>query len=256
MLKRTLKIKAFSLIEVAVTILIIGILIAGVFVAEGMIKKSRIATAQAMTASSPIGSIRDTSLWLESSMDSSFSDSEAVDGHAVTNWKDSKVLADKASISVNGSGAKYANTINYIHAVEFDGTSANYLQIDDASFLNKTDYTIIVLEKRKSNSSDNYFLGDSPSGAANTKLALGYSLNGKVIHAQGSNSYTSNVSAYEDSVEKPRIFTFISDSSGKKNLHQRSVGGAKLRYLTTFWHHQSCDWQILPWRNWRNCHLY
>ncbi len=210
--------KAFSLIEVSVVIIIIGIFVAGIIIAGNLVKKSRIAAAQSLSRSSPINTITDSALWLESSVDSNFSDGDAVDGHAINNWYDSRNSANKTLISVVGAGPKYANTINYVHAVEFDGTSSNYLQIDDASFLNKTDYTIMVVEKRKSNSSDNYFFGDSPTGTANQKLALGYSLNGKVIHAQGSNSYTSNVSSYEDSKDKPRTFTFVSDSATGKKL--------------------------------------
>ncbi len=85
----------------------------------------------------------------------------------------------------------------------------------------------MVVEKRKSNVSDNYFFGDSPTGTANQKLALGYSLNGKVIHAQGSNSYTANVSSYEDSKDKSRTFTFVSDSATGKKTYINGVLAAE-----------------------------
>ena len=96
------------------------------------------------------------------------------------------------------------------------GSSSDYLKIEDASFLNNTDYTVFVLEKRQSSSSNNYFLGDSSIVTANQNLLLGYSADSQVIHSQaGSNSYNSTITGYSTS-NKPRMFTFVSDSSGKR----------------------------------------
>jgi prepilin-type N-terminal cleavage/methylation domain-containing protein len=67
MLKKTKK--AFSLLELSITILIIGILLIGVIGAKHLIKKSRISTAQNLTSSAPISGILDNALWLESSID-------------------------------------------------------------------------------------------------------------------------------------------------------------------------------------------
>ena len=104
-------------------------------------------------------------------------------------------------ISTAGSGPTYSNTINRIHAVEFDGTSNKNFTFD-GSFLNNTDYTIFILEKRKSSISNNYFLGAVGTGLDNA-LALGYSADNQIIHAQGSNSYASGISAYGDSQDRP-----------------------------------------------------
>ncbi len=78
--------KAFSLIEVSVVLLIIGIFIAGILIAGNLVRKSRIAAAQSLTRSSPINTIQDSALWLESSVDSNFGDGDTVDGHAISNW--------------------------------------------------------------------------------------------------------------------------------------------------------------------------
>ncbi|MBP7709954.1 MAG: prepilin-type N-terminal cleavage/methylation domain-containing protein [Rickettsiales bacterium] len=214
------KSRAFSLIELSVVIIIIGIFIAGSFAALSLIKKSRIQTAQALSKSAPIHGIAETALWLESSLDTSFADNQQKDGDAITAWNDQKSSSNKVTVSVVGSGPTYSNTINYIHAVKFSKVPTdNHLRIADASFLNNTDYTIVVLEKRQSSAPDNYFIG-SPSTNPNDNLLLGYSNDATVIHKQGSNAYTtqdSTVSAYADSSDKPRLFTFISDSvQGKK----------------------------------------
>ncbi len=221
--------RAFSLLEVSVVILIIGIFIAGIFAANSIIKKSRIQAAQALSKASPVNAIAETALWLESSLDSSFADNQQKDGDAITAWNDQKSASNKVTVSVVGNGPTYSNTINYIHAVKFAGSSDNYLRIADASFLNNTDYTIVVLEKRQSSASDNYFIG-APSTNPNDNLLLGYSNDATVIHKQGSNAYTtqdSTVSAYADSTDKPRLFTFISDSVDGKKTYINGVLAAQ-----------------------------
>ena len=186
--------KAFTLIELSAVIAIIGILIAGVMGATGLVKKSKIAAAQSLTKASPIAGITDNALWLESSAESSFKDTETSTGDAVTTWYDQKNAVNKSSVVAVGTGPTYSNTINYIHAVKFSGSTANYLQVADASFLNNTDYTIVVLEKRQS-ATAGYFIGDSSVSTANQTLLLGYSADAAIAHSQGTgNVYNSNVS--------------------------------------------------------------
>ena len=233
------KISAFTIIELSAVIVIIGILIAGVMGATSLVKKSKIAAAQSLSKSSPIFGIQDNVLWLESSSQSSFKDDESSAGDAVTTWYDQKSSANKSSIVAVGTGPTYSNTINYIHSVKFNGSNANYLQVSDASFLNNTDYTIVVLEKRQS-ATAGYFIGDSSVATANQTLLLGYSADAAIAHSQGTNNiYNSNISTYSSSKDTPRVFTFISDSvNGKKTyingiLAAQSPDTTKLSNITT-----------------------
>lgn len=121
-------------------------------------------------------------------------------------------------VTAVGTGPVYSNTINNIHAVKFSGSTSDYLQIADASFLNKSDYTILILEKRLASGGSNYFLG-STSTNLNDKLLLGYSADATVIHAQGTNYYSqaASTSSYSNSSNKARMFAFVQDSTlGKK----------------------------------------
>ena len=210
--------QGFSLIEVAVVIVIIGILIAGIALSSNLIAKSRLQMALTLSKSSPIVGITQNVLWLETSLSESIKDTEASDNAPITAWSDQNNSGNRVSVVAVGSGPVYANTINRVHAVKFAGSTANYLQIADASFLNNTDYTIVVLEKRMSNSSNNYFIGENPSGTANQALALGYSADASVIHSQGSGtSYNSAVSTYDTSTDKARFFVFThSATDGNK----------------------------------------
>ncbi len=213
--------RAFSMIELAVVILIIGVLIGGILASQRFIAKFRITTAQTLTISSPIHGISDSVLWLESSLDKSFKDSESSDTNSLSAWYDVRESVNKNNATQSNSGnyPTYSNSINYIQAVKFDGTNG-YFTVD-GSVLNNTNYTIFVLEQRDSNKSGNYFIGDASSGndsTTNKNLVLGYSADGTIKHSQSSdNSYTSSITSYSASSGKPRIFTFVHDkSSGKK----------------------------------------
>ncbi len=222
------KSKAFTLIEISVVILIIGILLAGTFIGTRLIAKSRLAAAESLARSSPVPGIKDNMLWLETSLSASIDSSQASDGAAVTSWYDQSSNAAKPLVVAVGTGPTYANTINHVHAIKFVGSTANYLQISDASFLNGTDYTIMVLEKRQSGGSNNYFIGET-SGSPNTSLALGYSSDSTVIHAQGNQSYATSatVSSYASSTDKPRQFTFVHSSTAGNSTYINGILAAQ-----------------------------
>ncbi len=226
--KKHYKSRAFTLIELSVIILIIGIMISGTFIGTRIIAKSRLAAAESLARSSPVPGIKDNMLWLETSLSASIDSSQASDGAAVTAWYDQSSNAAKPLVVAVGTGPTYANTINHVHAIKFDGSTANYLQISDASFLNGTDYTIMVLEKRQSSASNNYFIGET-SGSPNTSLALGYGSDSTVIHAQGNQSYATgaSVSSYASSTDKPRQFTFVHSSTAGNSTYINGILAAQ-----------------------------
>ena len=80
--------QGFSLIELSIVILIVGILIAGVTTSSRLVKRMKITTAQNITQSSPVPSIKDLSVWYETTMDGSLLDIEKSDGTPITIWYD------------------------------------------------------------------------------------------------------------------------------------------------------------------------
>ncbi|MBP7710662.1 MAG: hypothetical protein KA100_06310 [Rickettsiales bacterium] len=241
-LKKYLKQKlAFSLIELAVVILIIAIFSASILTGINFYKKFRISTAQTLTISSPVNGISQNILWLESSLDESFDTADSSNNSPLNAWHNvSNQAASQISATASGTAPTYSNTINYIPAVKFDGSG--YFNID-ASSLNNSDYTIFILEKRAGSNSDNYFLGDASNTITNQSLLLGYKSDGTVTHSQSgagaTNYYDSGVDSYENTAGKSRIFTFTSSSkSGKKTyingtLAAESANLAKLSNLGT-----------------------
>ena len=123
--------KAFSLIELSIVILIVGILIAGVTQSSRLIKQMRLATVKNLTLSSPVSSIKDLAVWLESSMDQSFIDSEENTGSTISVWNDINPQAstkyNAVSPSASESPTYLADGINGLPAVSSDGSNDSML---------------------------------------------------------------------------------------------------------------------------------
>ena len=226
---------AFTLIELSFVILIIGVLIAAIVLGKNLISRSKISNAQTLAQSSSVLSIPELRMWIETSLDRSFKPNEMVDGGSITTWNDINPIASKVSVSSVGSGPNRptystVHTINSIPGVWFQNSASDYLKIDDASFLNNTDYTICVSEKRESNAAGNYFIGDTTVTTSNQNLLLGYLADGTVIHSQAGTTVAANTNTYSSSVElfasskMPRVFCFIQDSvAGKKSTYINGI---------------------------------
>lgn len=117
--------KAFSLIELSIVILIIGILIAGVTQSSRLITQFRLSTARTLTQSSPAVSMRNLALWYETTSDKSFDDAEQEDGLAVTNFYDiNPTVINKVNASASSTlrPTYKTNCINGLPCLSFDGT--------------------------------------------------------------------------------------------------------------------------------------
>ena len=130
-MKKSSNLKAFSLIELSVVILIIGVLVLGVTQGSRMMRQAKLTSARSLTTSSPVASIDGLDLWLEATSEKSFKSSEAVntaigsDG-TLTNWYDinpQTTSPNNTSQTNSDKKPRYiANAINGLPAVNFDGT--------------------------------------------------------------------------------------------------------------------------------------
>lgn len=152
------KIKAFSLIELSIVILIIGILVAGVTQSSRLVRQFRLQTAKNLTINAPISAIPNLAFWVESTQDGSFLETEAQDGVAVTKWFDvNRTSIDKATTSVLGIAPVYRQSaINGLPAIQFSGNgcySINHVGITNNGL--KT-FFAVFLETAKNSASGTY----------------------------------------------------------------------------------------------------
>jgi len=147
--------KAFSLIELSIVILIIGILVAGVTSSSRLIARMKVITAQNLTRNSPISSIKDLSVWYETSLDESFDNAEESDDSLISTWFDMnpqstfKVNALQANV---GNKPKFkVNIFNGLPGILFNGSS-NFLLANSVG-INGKGLTIFLVAKRNAYSS-------------------------------------------------------------------------------------------------------
>ncbi len=120
--------KAFTLIELAITLMIIGILIAGIIGGNKIIDSSRLAKARMLTSESVVKNIEGLVAWYETSLSDSFNLSEAADNSQITKWYDlnpsSIVMHHNTLTKTASSAVTYVkNGINSIPAVKFSGSN-------------------------------------------------------------------------------------------------------------------------------------
>ncbi len=207
---------AFSLIELSITILIIGLLVAGIIKGTSLYQKIQLTSAQNITSNSPVNRTKDLKMWLETSLKSSFV-AGIKDGNQVSTWLDQKLdVQNKINPTQNTTGNRpiyQENYYNGIPSVKFDG--ANDFLPYNANFLVGSDYTIFVVDIRNSNKNGNYFLGGTSSSGPNQNLVLGYRFSNTLTQAHYTNDMNLTPSP-TISINKPYIHVIsFSKTSGK-----------------------------------------
>jgi prepilin-type N-terminal cleavage/methylation domain-containing protein len=125
-MKNNRDLRAFSLIEISIVVLIIGILVAGITQSTRLLSQAKISAAKTLTQSSPASSVKNLVLWIESVTDESFNSTETEDGVAISNWYDINPQNSlKNSFAAASNKPTYApNIINGLPAIKFNGISS------------------------------------------------------------------------------------------------------------------------------------
>jgi type II secretory pathway pseudopilin PulG len=142
--------KAFSLIEAAVVILIIGLIIAGITKSSRLVNDARLKNARAMSEGSAISSIKNLIFWFDATNKKSFDENEADNDAKLTNWYDINpqiVKKNNINQSIIDSKPTYIrDAINHLPAVQFDGTD-DYFRIDYSNEINPNKLTVFAVVK-------------------------------------------------------------------------------------------------------------
>ncbi len=194
---------AFSLIELSVVILIIGILIIGITKSSRIISQTKISSAKSLSTSSPVTTTPDLVVWYETSLPSSFSSTDTIDGKVVSgSWFNNSQSKDNNTTTITGNPTYYQSVINNLPAIRFDGASGfNF----DANPMTGKYYTVFVVEQRRSSGSSNRILSlgtvSAPGYVTNTSIDAPYI------------SVAAPVPAYNSNGLIPRILTFMTGST-------------------------------------------
>lgn len=168
--------KAFSLTELSIVIVIIGVVVISVIKGGLLVSQFRMATARSLTKSSPVASTSGLVLWLETTTEGSFdSYNDLRDGSSITTWHDisqqKKVGFDATQSGVSTLKPVFTEySINGLPTLRFDGVD-DYLLFDNGRFFDGNTTTFIVLK----------YDGNNPSFAQYVLSRYNNSINGGVI---------------------------------------------------------------------------
>lgn len=210
--------RAFSLIELSIVILIVGILVAGVTQSSRLVRQIKIQSIRNLTTNSPIPTIKDLMIWVETSLEKSFIETEAQNNNPVSIWYDSNPTSIEKNNAIASSAVNYPiyvdNVFNgVIPALRFDGVN-DFFSFNSSAMLN-SNYTVFMVEQRRTAGVNQFFLGGSTSG--NFHIGYGSSTFIRAGKYGGINSdfFDYTVPAYTSPM--PRIHTFLHSSTiGKR----------------------------------------
>ena len=135
-----------------------------------------------------------------------------IDGsNRVVSWGDKS--GRKNTLSQNSIPNRPVYKREAFPGLEFNGTN-QFLPIPNAFSMVSGNFTVFVVEKRKSNKYSNYFLGGT-TGARDKNLVLGYASSDIGLLAFWQNDLSAYVPHYQNTLEPVRIWAFENSPSGR-----------------------------------------
>lgn len=142
---------AFSLIELSITILVIGLMIVGITQSSRLIGQFKLSNARTITQSSAVNSIEGLSLWLDSVSQNSFATGtstlldveEPENGATIGKWINKNIQNVNSSVNnatqttLSAQPTYVTNAINDLPALSFDG--GDYLLFSNLNMLENAD---------------------------------------------------------------------------------------------------------------------
>jgi prepilin-type N-terminal cleavage/methylation domain-containing protein len=165
--------KAFSLIELSVVIIIIGILVIGITQGSRIIKNSKLQAAVSLTKSSPVNSISNLVFWLDVTDTTTISSSAACatspdnygivsNGYFVNKWDDKNPQSSskiRTAVAANTDCPTYVDSgIGGLPTISFDGASDSLQSLIGAISNGNKNFSIFaVIRKTTTNAMVMYF---------------------------------------------------------------------------------------------------
>jgi len=213
---------AFSLVEISVVVLIIGILIAGISKGADLYQDFRLTTARKLTLNSRVGRIPNLEIWFETTLENSLASgtttytnlAKPAESTPIGRWNDlnpniifnSRNHATQTNLANQPTYIK--NGINNLPSLNFDGSNDHFFY--NGNFFINSDYTVFVIEERKSNKDNNFFLCGQ-EGEADKNIAMGYRLsesNNTILLGQWLYDVAKSIPTYSSPVSRMHSFVF------------------------------------------------
>jgi len=234
-------IKAFTMIEISIVLMIIAILIGGIYQGLDMYYDMRLNIAKSITAKSPINATPNLTLWLETTSKASFLEGSLTNNQKISQWNDinpQKIAKLNFTQSTFDNQPKYVEkSINNLPALRFDNQqmfTINNLKISELVSSNQA--TIFLVQ--------NSFSGDTSTSAFGWNNG-GYRLlthtgDGSVILDFGtccpasSRLSTSNIAkfldratiiTYRKNISKNDIFVNLKEKTASSSASTDSIPG-------------------------------
>lgn len=223
--------RAFSIIEVAIVILITSLVIFATIKATNLIHKSKIARANSLTKNSPLLQFKNIFVWLESTSKLSFNPNEAENygdltsseisygKGSITKWYDrnpNPVIRRNAT-TVSQAPKYFSNCIKNIPCLKFD---SSLLTVENSLNEKLSDYSILMVEKRSS-LSGMPLLGSDSNSLLNQSLEVGYLDSNTIYWSQGgsaSDRIEFNSNLLNDNIANIHLLVNASNKSNSSNL--------------------------------------
>jgi prepilin-type N-terminal cleavage/methylation domain-containing protein len=218
-----MKKSAFTLIELAVVLIIIGIIIVGITKGANLINIARLNSARSITSKSPVPEISGLLAWYESSSVKSFEIVESVNGAQTSKWYDispASIMGKKNMLSRTASSAvtyQFAG-INNTPSIKFDGTAG--ISISELYQGNPAQLTVFLVF-RPTVVSGTTVLFDSSNSVLSTTTSIGISSSALALNFGSSTTVSTTfstgqnyvVAAYIDSVTTTNNGAYINNAT-------------------------------------------
>jgi type II secretory pathway pseudopilin PulG len=235
MRKEFQKKSAFTLLELAAVLVIIGTIILGISKGLGMVEASRLNGARSQTIKSAVNEVEGLIGWWETSLKESFEASESLTSQQIGNWHsiDSHSIIDQSnSLTTTASSAitYEEDGINNLPSINFDGTST--LSIDDLTNGDFDQATIFLVVRPTTigTPSTIFDSADSNKAIAIDSDQIGLESSGSFVYT-GTTTNSASFTTGNNYI----ITAYFNGSSSKAYLNdaQSTTGGANLTITKT-----------------------
>jgi prepilin-type N-terminal cleavage/methylation domain-containing protein len=176
--------RAFTLLELSISILIIGLLVSAFLGGADLATDAKLRQARNLTQNSPAPGISNLVLWLDTVSERSFLEKEAIDGAAVSRWNNLSPEASSSSYLSNNSETASdhpiykESCINGLPCLYFGGGSSNKITAQ-RSFGVRSKYlslfVVFVGSKTSTATYSNFFVSDKDLASDSASSAFSFS---------------------------------------------------------------------------------